>query len=167
MLKDFYELWPERFSNNTNGVTPRRFLALANPGLRELLDRTVGDGWLRDLSRLRGLEPFVDDTTFGQQWRDIKRANKARLATYVGSVTGVELNPDWMFDVQVKRIHEWPGLSILATEDHYVGSEATRRRAAERAGARTEVLDGLGHWWMLEDPARGAAALTRFWATLD
>lgn len=59
-----------------------------------------------------------------------------------------------------------PGLSILATEDHYVGSEAIRRRAAERAGARTEVLDGLGHWWMLEDPARGAAALTRFWATL-
>lgn len=60
-----------------------------------------------------------------------------------------------------------PGVSILATEDHYVGSEATRRRAAERAGARTEVLDGLGHWWMSEDPARGAAALTRFWATLD
>lgn len=60
-----------------------------------------------------------------------------------------------------------PGLSILATEDHHVGSEAIRRRAAERAGARTEVLDGLGHWWMLEDPARGAAALTRFWATLD
>ena len=59
-----------------------------------------------------------------------------------------------------------PGLSILATEDTYVGSDAIRRRAAERAGARTEVLDGLGHWWMMEDPARGAAALTRFWATL-
>ena len=61
VLKDFYELWPERFSNKTNGVTPRRFLALANPGLRELLDRTIGDGWLTDLDRLRGLEPFVDD----------------------------------------------------------------------------------------------------------
>ncbi len=60
-----------------------------------------------------------------------------------------------------------PGLSILATDDTYVGSEAIRRRAADRAGARTEVLDGLGHWWMLEDPARGAAALTRFWETLD
>jgi pimeloyl-ACP methyl ester carboxylesterase len=59
-----------------------------------------------------------------------------------------------------------PGLSILATEDTYVGSDAIRRRAAERAGARTEVLDGLGHWWMMEDPARGAAALTRFWETL-
>lgn len=60
-----------------------------------------------------------------------------------------------------------PGLSILATEDNYVGSEAMRRRAAQRAGAHTEVLDGLGHWWMLQDPARGAAALTRFWASLD
>jgi pimeloyl-ACP methyl ester carboxylesterase len=59
-----------------------------------------------------------------------------------------------------------PGLSILATEDTYVGSEAIRRRAAERAGAQTEVLDGLGHWWMLQDPARGAAALTRFWETV-
>ncbi|WP_406817579.1 glycogen/starch/alpha-glucan phosphorylase [Mycobacterium sp. M23085] len=107
VLKDFYEMWPERFSNKTNGVTPRRFLALANPGLRELLDRTVGDGWLTDLDRLRGLEPFVDDAAFRREWRDIKRNNKSRLARYIHSVTGVELNPDWMFDVQVKRIHEY------------------------------------------------------------
>lgn len=107
VLKDFYEMWPERFSNKTNGVTPRRFLALANPGLRELLDRTVGDGWLTDLGRLRGLEPFVDDAAFRREWRDIKRNNKSRLARYVHSVAGVELNPDWMFDVQVKRIHEY------------------------------------------------------------
>ena len=107
VLKDFFELWPERFSNKTNGVTPRRFLALANPGLRELLDRTIGDGWLTDLGRLRGLEPFVEDASFRAQWRDIKRSNKARLAKYIRSATGVELNPDWMFDVQVKRIHEY------------------------------------------------------------
>jgi glycogen phosphorylase len=107
VLKDFYEMWPERFSNKTNGVTPRRFLALANPGLRELLDRTIGDGWLTDLGRLRGLEPFVEDASFRAQWHDIKRSNKARLAKYVRSQTGVELNPDWMFDVQVKRIHEY------------------------------------------------------------
>src|SRR6201998_4524271 len=107
VLKDFYELWPERFSNKTNGVTPRRFLALANPGLRELLDRTVGEGWLTDLGRLRGLEPFVDDHSFRAQWRDVKRSNKARLAKYIRSVADVELNPDWMFDVQVKRIHEY------------------------------------------------------------
>jgi starch phosphorylase len=107
VLKDFYEMWPERFSNKTNGVTPRRFLALANPGLRELLDRTIGEGWLTDLGRLRGLEPFVDDSSFRQQWRDIKRNNKARLASFIRSATGVELNPEWIFDIQVKRIHEY------------------------------------------------------------
>jgi pimeloyl-ACP methyl ester carboxylesterase len=68
--------------------------------------------------------------------------------------------------VRWKNAAARPGLSILATEDTYVGSVAIRRRAAERAGAHTEVLDGLGHWWMMEDPARGAAALTRFWETL-
>ena len=88
-------------------MTPRRFLALANPGLRELLDRTIGEGWLTDLGRLRGLEPFIDDSSFRAQWRDIKRSNKARLATYLRSAAGVELNPEWMFDVQVKRIHEY------------------------------------------------------------
>jgi len=107
VLKDFYELWPERFSNKTNGVTPRRFLALSNPGLRELLDRTVGEGWLTELGRLRRLEPFVEDASFRAQWRDVKRSNKARLAKYIQQAAGVELNPNWMFDVQVKRIHEY------------------------------------------------------------
>src|ERR1700760_4458505 len=106
VLKDFYEMWPERFSNKTNGVTPRRFVALANPGLRGLLDRTVGAGWLSDLDRLRGLEAFPDDPAFQREWRAVKRANKVRLAEYVHTATGVELNPDWLFDVQVKRIHE-------------------------------------------------------------
>src|ERR1700755_130560 len=87
VLKDFYELWPERFSNKTNGVTPRRFLALANPGLRELLDRTIGEGWLTDLDRLRGLDPFVDDASFRAQWRDVKRGNKARLAKFLRGAT--------------------------------------------------------------------------------
>ena len=107
VLKDFYELWPERFTNKTNGVTPRRFLALANPGLRDLLDDTIGDGWLVDLEKLRGLEPYADDAAFRGQWRAVKHANKARLADYVRSTTGVELNPDWLFDIQVKRIHEY------------------------------------------------------------
>ena len=107
VLKDFYELWPERFSNKTNGVTPRRFLALSNPGLRELLDDTIGQGWLSDLGRLRGLEAYVDDAAFCGRWREVKRANKARLADYVRAASGVELNPDWLFDIQVKRIHEY------------------------------------------------------------
>jgi starch phosphorylase len=107
VLKDFFEMWPERFSNKTNGVTPRRFLALANPGLRELLDDTVGEGWLTDLQRLRGLESYVDDAAFSRRWRAVKRANKARLADYLTATTRVELNPDWLFDIQVKRIHEY------------------------------------------------------------
>jgi starch phosphorylase len=107
VLKDFYEMWPERFCNKTNGVTPRRFLALSNPGLRELLDDTIGEGWLSDLDRLRGLEAYVDVAPFHGQWREVKRANKARLAGYIRSTTGVELDPDWLFDIQVKRIHEY------------------------------------------------------------
>src|ERR1700757_4773447 len=107
VLKDFYEMWPERFSNKTNGVTPRRFVALANPGLRALLDDTIGEGWLVDLERLRDLESYADDAAFRQRWRAVKHANKERLADYVISTTGVELNPDWLFDIQVKRIHEY------------------------------------------------------------
>jgi starch phosphorylase len=115
VLKDFYELWPERFSNKTNGVTPRRFLALSNPGLRSLLDSTIGDGWLTDLDRLRGLEAYVDDAEFRQKWRDVKRANKSRLSDFLHTTTGVELDPTWMFDIQVKRIHEYKRqhLSVL------------------------------------------------------
>jgi starch phosphorylase len=107
VLKDFFELWPERFSNKTNGVTPRRFLALANPGLRALIDETIGGDWLADLVKLRGLEAFVDNAAFHSRWREVKRDNKARLAEYVHSETGVELNPGWLFDIQVKRIHEY------------------------------------------------------------
>ncbi|WP_197379902.1 glycogen/starch/alpha-glucan phosphorylase [Mycolicibacterium mengxianglii] len=107
VLKDFYELWPERFGNVTNGVTPRRFLALSNPGLRQLLDETIGDGWITDLDKLRGLESYVDDPGFRERWRKVKRANKSRLAEYVHSSTGIELDPTWMFDIQVKRIHEY------------------------------------------------------------
>ncbi|MCI4675776.1 glycogen/starch/alpha-glucan phosphorylase [Candidatus Mycolicibacterium alkanivorans] len=107
VLKDFYELWPERFGNVTNGVTPRRFLALSNPGLRGLLDETIGDGWLTDLDQLRRLEDFIEDPAFRQRWREVKRANKKRLAEFVHSTTGVELDHTWMFDIQVKRIHEY------------------------------------------------------------
>jgi glycogen phosphorylase len=107
VLKDFYEMWPERFSNKTNGVTPRRFVGLSNPGLRALLDETIGDGWMTDLTKLRELEPLADDPAFQRRWRAVKRANKARLADLVRSTSGVELDPDWMFDIQVKRIHEY------------------------------------------------------------
>ena len=107
VLKDFFEMWPERFGNITNGVTPRRFVALSNPGLRDLFDATIGDGWLTDLSQLRRLESYADDPAFRQRWREVKRANKRRLAEYVHSTTGIELDHTWMFDIQVKRIHEY------------------------------------------------------------
>jgi len=107
VLKDFYEMWPERFSNKTNGVTPRRFLALANPGLRELLNRKLGDRWLKDLGMLRKLESYTGDSAFRHEWRAIKQANKQRLAAYIHTHTGVELESTWLFDIQVKRIHEY------------------------------------------------------------
>ena len=107
VLRDFAELWPERFSNKTNGVTPRRFLALANPELRALITEQIGDGWVTQLDRLRGLEPLAEDDAFRRRWREVKRRNKERLAAYVASETGIEIDPDWLFDIQVKRIHEY------------------------------------------------------------
>jgi glycogen phosphorylase len=107
VLRDFYELWPERFSNKTNGVTPRRFLALANPELRELINRTIGTGWLTNLEELGKLEPFADDAAFRADWRGVKHANKERLAAWIRAQTGIELDPGWLFDIQVKRIHEY------------------------------------------------------------
>ncbi len=100
-------MWPERFSNKTNGVTPRRFVALANPGLRELITRTIGDRWIAHLDELRRLEPCAADAAFREEWRAVKRANKARLAELVRRRTGVDLDPSWLFDIQVKRIHEY------------------------------------------------------------
>jgi starch phosphorylase len=107
VLKDFYDLWPERFSNKTNGVTPRRFVALSNPALRELLNRTLGEQWLSELGQLRRLEAHVDDAAFRAAWRSVKYANKQRLAAYVRARTGIALDPGWLFDIQVKRIHEY------------------------------------------------------------
>ncbi|SDY09119.1 glycogen/starch/alpha-glucan phosphorylase [Nitrosomonas sp. Nm33] len=107
VLKDFYEMWPERFSNKTNGVTPRRFLALANPGLRALLNETLGEQWPADLGPLRQLEAQANDVAFRREWRAVKEANKKCLADYIRAHTGIELDPSWLFDIQVKRIHEY------------------------------------------------------------
>jgi starch phosphorylase len=103
VLRDFAEMWPERFTNITNGVTPRRFVALANPRLADLIDEAIGEGWLRDLDRLRELERFADDAAFGERWRAVKLANKVDLATHLGG----SLIPSALFDAQCKRIHEY------------------------------------------------------------
>jgi starch phosphorylase len=107
VLRDFHDLWPAKFSNKTNGVTPRRFLALANPRLARLICEAIGDAWVRDLERLRDLETVADDPAFQRQWRRIKRANKEDLATHARDRTGIAIDPESLFDVQVKRIHEY------------------------------------------------------------
>jgi starch phosphorylase len=107
VLRDFAELWPERFENVTNGVTPRRFLALSNPGLGRLLTESLGDGWATDLTRLRGLEPLRRDAGFRERWRAVKLENKQTLAKQIRQVTGVVVDPQACFDVLVKRIHEY------------------------------------------------------------
>jgi starch phosphorylase len=106
-LPDFAELWPDKFQNKTNGVTPRRFLRLANPRLSELITKTIGDGWLRDLDRLKELEPHAADSGFRAEWRAIKQANKQDLAATLMDRTGIEVDPDSLFDVMVKRLHEY------------------------------------------------------------
>ena len=107
IFADFAKLWPERFNNKTNGVTPRRWLAQANPGLAALLDSRLGRGWRRQLDQLEGLRHSMDLPGFLGAFRKVKRHNKERLAAYVQKHLGVTLNPDALFDVQVKRIHEY------------------------------------------------------------
>src|SRR6516162_3722040 len=107
VLRDFAELWPERFCNVTNGVTPRRFMVLSNPTLARLLDETVGEGWVTDLARLKALETRADDPAFHDKWRRVKRANKEVLARHIRECSGVVVDPAALFDIQVKRIHEY------------------------------------------------------------
>ena len=107
LFKTFHELWPHKFNNKTNGVTPRRWLAFCNPELSRLLDKTIGESWVTDLDELGKLNDFVDDKDFRRQWRKIKYDNKLRLAALVSERSGVEFDAGMMFDVQVKRIHEY------------------------------------------------------------
>jgi starch phosphorylase len=107
VLSDFSNHWPEKFTNVTNGVTPRRFMALANPGLSGLITDTIGDGWLSNLERLRELEPFADDDGFLDAFAKIKTANKTRLATLLQRRDGITLPEDALYDVMVKRLHEY------------------------------------------------------------
>jgi glycogen phosphorylase len=107
VLKDFYELWPEKFGNKTNGVTPRRWVVLANPQLTTLVSDAIGSDWIKDLDQLKKLEPLAEDAAFRKSWWDIKRGNKEQFAKLIADRTGVIIDPESMFDVQVKRIHEY------------------------------------------------------------
>ena len=107
VLRDLYELYPERFSNKTNGITPRRWLALANPDLANLITSCVGEDWVKDLDHLKLLEPFASDSAFREKWQQAQHRTKERLVNFIRDKTGVLVDPSSMFDVMVKRIHEY------------------------------------------------------------
>ncbi|HUW29175.1 MAG TPA: glycogen/starch/alpha-glucan phosphorylase [Sulfuriferula sp.] len=109
LFHDFYQLWPEKFNNKTNGVTPRRWVAYANPGMTALISETIGDSWVADLSQLEQLKTYAEPhhEVFQARWREVKYANKQRLAALVKAECDVDFDPAALFDVQVKRIHEY------------------------------------------------------------
>ena len=107
VMRDFYDYSPEKFTNITNGVTPRRWMVLSNPRLTQLITEKIGDRWINDLSQLKKLEEFVEDATFRQQWHRVKQAIKQDLAGYIQQHVGITVNANSLFDVQVKRIHEY------------------------------------------------------------
>jgi starch phosphorylase len=107
LLRDFAELFPERFNNKTNGVTPRRWLLMANPALAELISEAIGDAWITDLGRLTDLKPLASDPDFREQFRRAKRSAKCRFTDWLRSTTGQIVDPDTIFDSQIKRIHEY------------------------------------------------------------
>ena len=106
-FRDFYEIWPEKFNNKTNGITPRRWLKLANPKLSGLISEKIGDGWTTNLDLIKQILPLADDADFRKRWHEIKIANKRKLAPCIAHKLGIEVIPDSMFDCQIKRIHEY------------------------------------------------------------
>src|SRR5262249_21730453 len=106
-IRDLAEMFPERFSNKTNGVTPRRWLRLADPPLARSITDAVGDGWVTDLGELRKLTPLADDRAFRAAFRAAKREAKVQFADWLRATTGQTVDPDSIFDCQVKRIHEY------------------------------------------------------------
>jgi glycogen phosphorylase len=107
LFRDFYELWPEKFQNKTNGITPRRWLLMSNPELSGLISEKIGTNWVKNLDELRKLEAFVDDPAFCLRWRQIKQERKASFADYILRNNHIEVDPNSLFDIQIKRIHEY------------------------------------------------------------
>jgi starch phosphorylase len=114
IFRDFAEYWPGKFSNKTNGVTQRRWLLKANPAMAKLISERIGDGWIRNLDELRQLEQYLDDPDFLGHFRRIKQGNKAALTAYIRSTLKIAVNPESLFDVQVKRLHEYKRQLLLA-----------------------------------------------------
>lgn len=141
LFKDFYELWPEKFTNVTNGITPRRWLQKANPSLSKLISDSIGDKWVSDLTQLKKLQGFRDDASFRERWQKIKQNNKAYLAEYIVKTTGIMIDPDSLFDIQIKRIHEYKRQLLFS---FYIISEYLKLKKNPKADIqpRTFIFGG-------------------------
>jgi len=128
VLHDFAEMWPEKFTNVTNGVTPRRFIRLSNPRLSDLITEAIGEGWITDLDRLSELEPLADDAEFRRRFREVKAANKRQLSDVLAQRDGIEIAGDAMVDAMVKRLHEYKrqSLKLLHIVSLYEGIKTGR-----------------------------------------
>eukprot|EP00271_Cylindrocystis_brebissonii_P014161 TRINITY_DN35420_c0_g1_i1.p1 TRINITY_DN35420_c0_g1~~TRINITY_DN35420_c0_g1_i1.p1 ORF type:complete len:1046 (+),score=242.32 TRINITY_DN35420_c0_g1_i1:158-3295(+) len=145
LFKDFYEIWPHKFQNKTNGVTQRRWLAFCNPRLEQVLSQWLrSEAWITNLDLLQGLRQHADDPKLHAQWRAVRRQNKARMATYIRDVTGVQVSVDAMFDIQVKRIHEYKRqlLNVLAIVHRYDCIKTMTPEERKRVVPRVCVLGG-------------------------
>ncbi len=148
LFADFHRIYPGKLTNMTNGITPRRWLNQANPGLTELIRSRIGDGFQKDLTQLKKLESFAKDKAFRKAFREVKRANKVRLANRIERLTGVRLNPDALFDVQIKRIHEYKRqlLNVLHVITLY---NRIRQGEVENITPRVVIFGGKaapGYW---------------------
>ncbi len=148
LAPDFYRLWPEKFNNKTNGITPRRWLLKSNPGLANLVTDAIGNGWITDLPQLQGLEKFVTDAGFREEFRKIKTFNKERLVQVIQESVRVKADPSSLFDVQVKRIHAYKRqlLNVLHIIDEYLALTVDGRQPSV---SRTYIFAGKaapGYW---------------------
>ncbi len=141
VLKDFYDLYPERFHNVTNGVTPRRWMVECNPDLTRLITEAIGDAWIRDTEgQLPRLEPFADDPAFRESWRKMRRANKVALANDIHRRVGLRVDPDSLFDVQIKRLHEYKRQHLNAL--HMLTRYLDLLDAPDDGRCRTVIVSG-------------------------
>jgi starch phosphorylase len=153
IFKDFVKVFgPDKFTNVTNGITPRRWLYQANPRLSELIASKVGGlGFLKDLTLLNELEQYADDKDFKKEWAEIKYANKVRLARHIKATTGVTVNPSALFDIQVKRIHEYKRqqMNIFGVIHRYLTIKAMSPEERKKVTPRVSIFGGKaapGYW---------------------